>query len=141
MTERSKIHKLSSVLFLSLMELNKNSFSSWYKLQSYFNVVNHAVNVAVAVFMTIYILREGKDSFAWHVYLTTIGYQLLMAEAIMVFYSPNAFSYFHSHRTKKHIHWILQLLATACIVAGNCVIFVIKTTPRFKSIHAVTGEA
>lgn len=120
--------------------MEENELSSWHKLQVYFNTVNHGLNIAVAIFMTLYVIREGRDSFSWHVYLTTIGYQLLMTEAMMVFYSPNTWTHFHAHKTKKHIHWVLQLLAAICIVTGNFVVTVVRTTPHFKTFHALTDE-
>lgn len=115
-------------------------YSTWYKIENYFNQLNHVLNGAVACFMTLYLFREGKDSFSWHVFLTTIGYQLLMTEAIMVFYAPNSWTYVHSYKTKKHLHWIVQSIATIFIITGNVIISVIRTTPHFKTIHAVTGE-
>lgn len=114
--------------------------STWYKVQSYLNVLNHIMNGSVACFLTLYLIREGRDSFSWHVFLTTIGYQLLMAEAIMVFYTPNSWTYFHSYKTKKHLHWILQLIATIFIITGNVIISTIRTTPHFKTVHAITGR-
>lgn len=115
-------------------------YSTWYKIQSYLNALNHILNGAAAFFMTLYVLREGSDSFSWHAFLTTIGYQLLMAEAIMVFYTPNSWTLFHSYRTKKHLHWVLQLIAAIFIITGNIIISVIRTTPHFKTTHAVTGK-
>lgn len=122
------------------LKINEKHNSTWFKIQSYFNALNHVLNGAVAFFMTLYFIREGKDSFSWHVFLTTVGYQLLMAEAILVFYSPNSWSRFHLHKTKKHLHWILQLIATVFIVSGNVIISVIRTTPHFKTVHAITGK-
>lgn len=52
--------------------------------QVYFYTVNHGFNIVVAIFMTLFVIREGRDSFSWHVHLTTIGYRLLMTEAMMV---------------------------------------------------------
>lgn len=63
-----------------------------------------------------------------------------MAEAIMVFYAPNSWSYFLSHKTKENMHWILQLTGALCIITGNIIISVIRTTPHFESIHSVTGN-
>ena len=116
------------------------SYSNWHKFQSYFNVLNHIFNGAVACFMTFYLIKEWRDSFSLHVFLTTIGYQLLMTEAIMVFYTPNSWSFFHSHSTKKHLHWILQSIAAIFIITGNVIITVIRTTPHFKTMHAITGK-
>jgi hypothetical protein len=120
------------------MEVKK--FSNWYKLESYLNVANHLMNAAAAFYMTLYSVRQGWQSITWHIFLTTVGYQLLMAEAIMVLYSPNSWTYFHSYRTKKHLHWILQTIAAVFIVVGNVIIIVIKKTPHFKSAHAITGQ-
>lgn len=122
------------------VELQTGKHTTWYKVQNYFNQLNHVLNGVVACFMTLYFIRECKDSFSWHVFLTTIGYQLLMTEAIMVFYAPNSWTYVHSYKTKKHLHWILQSIATIFIITGNVIISVIRTTPHFKTIHAVTGE-
>lgn len=120
--------------------MDVEKFSSWYKLQSYLNVANHLMNAAAALYMTSYSIRQGWQSITWHIFLTTIGYQLLMTEAIMVLYSPNSWSYFHSYRTKSHLHWILQAIASVFIVVGNVIIIVIKKTPHFKSVHAITGK-
>lgn len=122
------------------MESKTKTFSIWFKIQSYFNVLNHVLNGAVAIFMTLYVIREGWDSFSWHVYFTTIGYQILMAEAILVLYAPNTLTYIHSHKTKKHLHWILQVAATILIITGNVIITVIRTTPHFKTLHSLTGK-
>lgn len=116
------------------------AYSAAYKIQSYFNIFNHILNGAVACFMTLYLIREAHDSFSLHVFLTTIGYQVLMAEAIMVYYIPNSWSYFLSHRTKKHLHWILHSIGAIFIITGNIIISLIRTTPHFKTIHAVTGK-
>lgn len=123
------------------MDAPKKPFSTWYKIQSYFNIINHILNGSISIFMTLYIFREGWDSFAWHVFFTTLGYQLLMAEAIMVFYSPNSWTFFHSYKTKKNIHLVLQLIATILIVTGNIIISAIRTTPHFKTVHAITGKS
>lgn len=115
-------------------------FSTWHKVQVYFNTINHIFNGGVAVFLTLYLIRKPKVPFAWHVWLTTIGYQLFMAEAIMAFYSPNSWSSVNTYRAKRHFHWILQLIASAFVIAGNVVIIYIYTLPHFKSIHAITGK-
>lgn len=120
--------------------MDVKKFSNWYKLESYLNVANHLMNATAAFYMTLYSIRQGWQSITWHIFLTTVGYQLLMAEAIMVFYSPNSWTYFHSYRTKKHLHWILQAVAAVFIVVGNVIIIVIKKTPHFKSPHAITGQ-
>jgi Eukaryotic cytochrome b561 len=113
--------------------------SAWFKLQSYFNTINHILNGIAAFYMTLYSIKQGWQAITWHIYLTTIGYQLLMTEAIAVFYSPNSWTRFHSHKTKKRLHLILQSTATAFIIIGNVIMITIKKTPHFRSAHAITG--
>lgn len=117
-----------------------------FKVQSYFNNIVHILNGGVACFMTIQLIREIRngwpntnDLFPLHAFLTTVGYQLFMAEAILVFYTPNSWSYFLSLKTKKHLHWILHLLGAIFIIAGNVLISVIRTTPHFVTVHSITG--
>lgn len=122
-------------------------YSTSFKVQSYFNTVVHILNGAVACYMTLQLIREIRngwpntnDLFPLHAYLTTVGYQLFMVEAILVYYTPNSWTYFLSHKTKKHLHWILHLVGAMFIIAGNVLISVIRTTPHFATIHAITGS-
>lgn len=122
------------------METKPETVSTWFKVQSYLNALNHVLNAAAAFYMTLYSIRQGWAAMTWHIFLTTVGYQLLMTEAIMTLYAPNSWSYFHSRRTKRHLHWILQSVAAVFIIVGNLFITVIRKTPHFKSAHAVTGN-
>ena len=121
------------------MERKTEEISSWYKVQSYFNVLNHILNGTAAFFMTLYSIRQKWQSITWHIFLTTIGYQLLMTEAILTYYTPNSWTYFHSRRTKGHLHWILQSIAAVFIIAGNVIIIILKKTPH-SSAHDITGK-
>lgn len=38
--------------------------STWFKIQSYFNKLNNVLNEAVGCFMTLYLVREGRDYFS-----------------------------------------------------------------------------
>ena len=122
-------------------KIGVKTYSTWYKIQSYFNTLNHIFNGSVACFMTIYLMKNGIRFFTMHVFLTTVGYQLLMTEAIMVFYTPNSWTFFHSYKTKKHLHWILQLIATIFIITGNCFFIALKKNLKhFNTIHGITGK-
>lgn len=122
------------------MVIVMEAISSWHKLQSYFNTVNHILNGIAAFYMTLYSIRQGWQAITWHIFLTTIGYQLLMTEAIAALYSPNSWTRFHSRKTKKRLHLALQSMATAFIIIGNVIMIVIKKTPHFRSAHAITGN-
>lgn len=124
----------------------KKKYSTSFKIESYFNTLVHILNGAVACAMTLYLIREvlngwpsTNDTFPLHAFLSTVGYQLFMAEAILVFYAPNSWTYFLSNKTKKHLHWILQLIGAIFIISGNVLISVIRRTPHFATAHAITG--
>lgn len=130
------------------IEVKKDTkaYTTSFKVQSYFNTLVHILNGAVACAMTLYLIREVRndwpstnDTFPLHAFLTTVGYQLFMAEAILVYYAPNSWSHFLSYKTKKHLHWILHLIGAMFIIAGNIHISVIRTTPHFATVHAITG--
>lgn len=121
-------------------------FTLWFKVQSYVNTLVHILNGAAACSLTLYLIREVRndwpstnDTFPLHAFLCTVGYQLFMAEAILVYYAPNSWSYFLSYKTKRHLHWILHLIGAMFIIAGNIHISIIRTTPHFATWHAITG--
>lgn len=129
----------------------KNHTTS-FKVQSYFNTIVHILNGVAACSLTLYLIREVRhgwpstnDTFPLHAWLCTIGYQVFMAEAILVYYAPNSWSYFLSYKTKRHLHWILHLIGAIFIISGNVLISVIRTTPHFTnhnrnaSMHSITG--
>ncbi|XP_037051293.1 uncharacterized protein LOC119085128 [Bradysia coprophila] len=128
------------------------NYTTSFKVQSYFNTVVHILNGVVACVMTLYLIREVRndwpstnDTFPLHAWLCTIGYQVFMAEAILVYYAPNSWSYFLSYKVKRHLHWILHTIGAIFIISGNVLISVIRTTPHFTnhygnlSIHSVAG--
>lgn len=138
--------KVESEIEASVQEKGKK-YSTSFKVQSYFNTLVHILNGAAACCLTLYFIREANndwpstnDTFPLHAFLTTVGYQFFMAEAILVYYAPNSWSYFLSYKTKKHLHWILQLIGAIFIIAGNIHISVIRTTPHFATPHAITGK-
>ena len=122
------------------MDLKAVKVSKWFIIESYFNTINHVLNGTVALYMTWFCYNIGWSKMTTHIYLTTIGYQLLMAEGIMTLYSANSWTYFHSKATKRFLHWIVQALAAIAIVSGNVLIICIKKSGHFNTIHGVTGK-
>lgn len=115
-------------------------FSKLFIIESYFNTINHILNASVALYMTWLCFNVGWASITWHAYLTTIGYQFLMAEGIMTLNKVNSWTYFHSRYTKRVIHFIFQGLGTVLILTGNIIVIATKKSGHFKSVHAITGE-
>lgn len=127
------------------------TYTTSFKVESFLNTFIHILNGTAACSLTIYLIKEVQrdwpstnDTFPLHAFLCGVGYQLFMAEAIVVYYAPNSWSYFLSYRTKRHLHWILHVLGAAFIIAGNIHIMVLRTSPHFTvhgspSVHSITG--
>lgn len=98
------------------------------------------VNHLVIVVLTVLTLAFSARITAWdlHASLCTVGYVLLMAEGIIWLAGDNVVIRPISRRTKKHVHWVLQVLGLICIVAGVVVAYVHKRR-HFKSNHAILG--
>jgi cytochrome b-561 domain-containing protein 2 len=75
--------------------------------------------------------------------MTTIGYQLLMAEGIMSFYNANSITFLSSRNEKTCIHWILEAVGGFMGLAG-CIVEIYKREVdgvlHFKGAHSLYGE-
>lgn len=85
-----------------------------------FNTLNHVMIGIVSVYMTWLSLVKIiiYFQFSMHVLLTTLGYQLLMTEAVLVYYANNSWTNLLRRTTKNHMHWVLQVLASALALIG-----------------------
>lgn len=114
-----------------------------YKFESYLNSVCHILNGAVAIYIFFLGFKLSWNRvITWHICLTTIGYQFMMTEAILVLYAPNSWSHFHTQTTKRHLHWVLQIIAFTFIVTGNSILIAQReqtNSTHFQSIHSCTG--
>lgn len=61
-----------------------------------------------------------------------------MSEAILALYSQNSWSYFHSTRTKRNLHWIIQVVASIFAIVGTLLLYVGRKR-HFMTIHSLTG--
>lgn len=80
-----------------------------HKLEICLNTLNHAF-IGICTFYNMwYFYNYGFDkAHTWHAFWCSIGFQLLMAEGILAFYSGNTFTLFASHSSKKWLHGALQ---------------------------------
>lgn len=93
--------------------------SAWEICERIVNTLNHVMIGFVAIWITWFSLVSiSYGLFNLHVFLTTIGFQLLMAESILVFYSNNSWSNLFRRTTKNHVHWVLQALGASCALIG-----------------------
>lgn len=61
-----------------------------------------------------------------------------MAEAILALYSTNSWSLFHAFKTKRNLHWIVQIFATIFAIVGTICVYWGRPT-HFMTVHSVTG--
>ncbi|CAK9819710.1 Probable transmembrane reductase CYB561D1 [Anthophora quadrimaculata] len=101
------------------------------------DLVNHILIACLTVF-TLYHCLPSTSVFNLHVTLCTLGYVLLMSEAILILAGESILTNFLTHRAKKHLHWILQVLGVACTVSGVVLMFRVKQV-HFRSTHAILG--
>lgn len=78
-----------------------------------------------------------RKAINFHIYFKC-KYQLLMAEAILALYSNNCWSFFNSSRTKRNLHWIIQVIGSIMAIVGT-VILMPGRLSHFKTIHGITG--
>jgi ABC-type nickel/cobalt efflux system permease component RcnA len=116
------------------------------KLEVLLNTANQGLIAITTFYLMWYCYQSGNmwSALSQHAWITTIGYQLLMAEGIMTFYKANSLTSLFSRKEKTHIHWILQAAGGAMALYG-CAIFIVereRTGRRhFHGNHALYGES
>ncbi|XP_043523899.1 transmembrane reductase CYB561D2 [Frieseomelitta varia] len=101
------------------------------------DLVNHVLIVSLTVFTLYYTVGPYVSQI--HATLCTLGYILMMSEAIVVFADDGVLTNFLTHRAKKHLHWVLQLLGLILVIAGFVPMYLAKHSHHFKSYHAILG--
>ncbi|CAL7950516.1 unnamed protein product [Xylocopa violacea] len=101
------------------------------------DVVNHVLIVSLTAFI-LYHSMQVYNVLNLHVSLCTLGYVLLMSEAIVVLAGESILTNSLTHRAKKHVHWVLQILGLISIISGLVVMYRVKTV-HFRSVHAILG--
>lgn len=69
-------------------------------------------------------------------------YQLLMAQAILAFYSQNIWTKKYPRRTQRTIHWILQVIGSSAAIMGIIIEYIgrwQKSKDHFISTHSTIG--
>jgi cytochrome b-561 domain-containing protein 2 len=122
------------------MEKLKNS----EKIEFAINTLNHSCIFITTFYLTWYCFHVGFDALiTYHVFFTTIGYQLLMAEGILAMYKQNTFSLLAKTKADKTLlHWILQAIGGLCALAGIIIQIISRYRlgkPHFSLIHSIIG--
>lgn len=105
------------------------------------NTINHVLIGTVAIYMTWLCIRVDYDLFNLHVIFTTLGYQLLMCEAILALYSGNVWSGLLQRRTKSKVHLVLQILGSSLALSGVIIeLYIKKWVFKWTNNHAIFGK-
>ncbi|XP_069679378.1 transmembrane reductase CYB561D2-like [Periplaneta americana] len=103
------------------------------------------LSLIFAVGITVYVFYYSFDQtslFSWHPSFMTLGFVLLMAEAIMAISKDNIVVFLlpSLQNSTRRLHWILQGGAASCIIVGFTIIVVNKgDRPHFTSLHGIVG--
>ncbi|XP_076637723.1 transmembrane reductase CYB561D2 [Colletes latitarsis] len=127
----------------STFENSTDSDNSHTKRSLYCLCVNviDVINHILVIYMTVFLLIYTAGSFSvmdLHVSLCTVGYVLLMSEAIVILAGESFLTKFLTRRAKSHVHWILQLVGLICIIVGVAVMYNVKKF-HFRTTHAILG--
>lgn len=87
------------------------------------NNINHGLIALTTFYATWYCIITGwSGHLSQHTFISTIGYQLLMAEGIMVMYKRNTYTaHIKTRETKATIHWVLLAVGSILAIWGSMV--------------------
>ncbi|XP_059061857.1 uncharacterized protein LOC131854732 [Achroia grisella] len=114
-----------------------------YTLKIVRSVTNLTAHILIGATVGICLLfgfRNGLplDSTSIHIVLCVIGYQLLMAEAILCLSPDNSWTASYRVIDKRRAHWILQIVGSVLAITGSFLKFADKTT-HWNSLHGKFG--
>ncbi|XP_004928254.1 uncharacterized protein LOC101746715 [Bombyx mori] len=110
-----------------------------YKIKifhSTFNLITHILIGVVVGISVIFSFRNGTPLGATplHIVLCVVGYQLLMAEAILSLSPHNGWSSNLKLVDKRRAHWILQTLGSGLAIVGSFIKIIDKST-HLNTLH------
>uniref|UniRef100_A0A6E8VZ73 ascorbate ferrireductase (transmembrane) n=2 Tax=Anopheles coluzzii TaxID=1518534 RepID=A0A6E8VZ73_ANOCL len=112
-------------------------------MEGIFNTLNHTMIGVVCIYTSWLCWINGFEKlYTWHVFLTLIGYHLLMAEGIVLLYSGNGWTQKLTHSHKRTVHWLIEVVGCSCCVVGIALeIYFRESTNRrhFSSTHSIVG--
>uniref|UniRef100_A0A182XGU1 ascorbate ferrireductase (transmembrane) n=1 Tax=Anopheles quadriannulatus TaxID=34691 RepID=A0A182XGU1_ANOQN len=106
------------------------------------NVLINVLMFGVAGFITYHCFNHAMVLFSWHPTFMSIGYLILMSQAVLTMSGANYFTHRCQHRTKVFLHWLLQAVAGVLISIASVCIFLNKVRlgkPHFQTLHGIFG--
>ncbi|EAT35327.1 AAEL012502-PA [Aedes aegypti] len=106
------------------------------------NLLANFLMFAIAGFITYHCFNKATVLFSWHPTFMSIGYFILMSQAVLTLSGANLLTYRQHQKTRILIHWILQALAGILITIAFVCIFLNKVRmdkKHFQTTHAIVG--
>lgn len=106
------------------------------------NLLANFLMFAIAGFITYHCFNKATVLFSWHPTFMSIGYFILMSQAVLTLSGANLLTHRLHHKTRILIHWVLQGLAGTLITIAFVCIFLNKVRmgkAHFQTTHAVVG--
>jgi cytochrome b-561 domain containing protein 2 len=115
------------------------------KIEIFINTLCHCFIAITNAYLTWYCFHVGfNELITFHVWFTTLAYQLLMSEGILAMYNQNTLTLLASTRIKKTaVHWILQALGVLFAFLGILIQIISRFRfgkPHFSSTHSIIGS-
>ncbi|XP_055539036.1 probable transmembrane reductase CYB561D1 [Wyeomyia smithii] len=112
-------------------------------LKRLLNILNHVL-IGLTFLYTMWICRKNglEKIFTWHVILCVFGFNVLMAESILLLSSDNTWSQLLTQPQRRTGHWLLQVVGSACVIVGIALEFYwrgVLNKSHFSQTHSILG--
>ncbi|XP_020810299.1 cytochrome b561 domain-containing protein 2 [Drosophila serrata] len=114
--------------------------TAWLQIQSLLNSINHILIFLVAAFFFVLARSLDFKDTAMHMFMTGIGFHVLIAQAMMSHNKVNPVTRWLSHRNKSRFHAILQIVGGSMVLLGGIGKFSNKDV-HFNTWHGRVGAA
>lgn len=130
---------------LTVFKTQEKPIFTFVNLEIFLNTINHGLIAITCFYCTWYCIQYGFfGHIGLHVMISTVGYQLLMAEGIMVLYKQNSYTFLINSRGKRTtIHWVLLAAGSILGIAGTVVEYVWRernSRKHFSNRHTIWGK-
>ncbi|ERL89552.1 uncharacterized protein LOC109540501 isoform X1 [Dendroctonus ponderosae] len=117
------------------------------KNQRLFLITQGCFHILMGIFVasTVWLMAYNRDwgsMHTWHVFLSTIGFALLMAEAVAMQNPGNGFFLGYGKIARGFLHGVLMLLATTAVLAGVSIKIqdkALNNRSHFTTTHGIVG--
>lgn len=127
----------------AILAMNRR-ISKVEKIEIFVNTLNHSFIAITTFYLSWYCFYAGfNELITYHVFFTTIGYQLLMTEGILTMYNQNTLTMLAELKSQKTIiHWILQTSGAFFALVGIIIQIISRIRlgkAHFSFIHSIFG--